>query len=889
MKKSIGSVFLALVFLTIVLSGCAPAPTPVPPAPPTDTSVPTSTPTKLPTVTPTPTDEAFVHQSAIEVLADNAARGDGTANSWGGHQSRIVHTKDGIFTAYILPGGGIHDREWRLVKRQNDGTWVVLATGNAGRNPVNLLASPDGTLHVIGWPKAVATMWSGKPENNTLTMVETKIPNLANNYYPYDSAGTDANGDLCVLSSEGGEKPIGWFKWACFIPEKNQWITQANKLDYRYAYTYVFPKPGGQLSLVSTRDVRWGVMGYNKPGNAFPYVYNKFGYWRTEDVVSEPIQPISFAEEVPTNLYPKVILMVRDAYIDTKELMHILYQINGTSTDGKYKVRHRIVAADGTTLFDGEVPEDLGIYSRIFQTKSEDFYLLGSSGLLYPMDKDGIKFGEPIMLDFNGYQVVYSGFGLSVPRTGTPLSDVIDVVFPSTDRTGSVWLYFQLDFSKLKPNANEIFEPTSISKSPSPTAKSFQEMLNSAEILFTADLNDPTLSEWFDWWTSPSDLLNISNKNSILTLNKNKTTGIQIHSFHGLRQNEACLGLFHYNEDIEFTFEAVSGEWENSTWRVWGIGNSGTQMFYQQGQKNNSESLGLRLVPGQWYYNLLWLKDQTTYVARVWDKDNPEVYAEKELQMSDTFNWAKRAWNCHLMIEKGALEMGSYQELRFTQTLAPTATPLSPESSNPQDTSPTMGTLQAMLKSASILFEADLSDPTMPGWEWWDDTHSASATESGTIIFNKEQKGLTQIFSPYGLNKNEACLALFQYSGNQGITFSAMSGNWQDETWRLWGTGAGGMYSFYQLGHQGGNYESLGYMLPGHWYYNLLWVKDQAIFVIGVWDKDNPEVYAEKVLKMSDLDDAANWTDRVWNCHLSVENGMLEMGSYQELRFNQTP
>ena len=55
MKKSIGSVFLALVFLTIVLNGCAPASTPVPPAPPTNTPVLTSTPTKLPTVTPTPT------------------------------------------------------------------------------------------------------------------------------------------------------------------------------------------------------------------------------------------------------------------------------------------------------------------------------------------------------------------------------------------------------------------------------------------------------------------------------------------------------------------------------------------------------------------------------------------------------------------------------------------------------------------------------------------------------------------------------------------------------------------------------------------------------------------------------------------------------------------
>lgn len=56
MKKSIQSIFLSFVVLTVLLSGCAPASTPVPP---TSTSVPTDTPaptnTPLPTNTPVPT------------------------------------------------------------------------------------------------------------------------------------------------------------------------------------------------------------------------------------------------------------------------------------------------------------------------------------------------------------------------------------------------------------------------------------------------------------------------------------------------------------------------------------------------------------------------------------------------------------------------------------------------------------------------------------------------------------------------------------------------------------------------------------------------------------------------------------------------------------------
>jgi predicted peptidase len=52
MKKSIGSVFLAFVFLIISLGGCVPVSTPVPA---TNTPFPTPTPTKPPTTTPTST------------------------------------------------------------------------------------------------------------------------------------------------------------------------------------------------------------------------------------------------------------------------------------------------------------------------------------------------------------------------------------------------------------------------------------------------------------------------------------------------------------------------------------------------------------------------------------------------------------------------------------------------------------------------------------------------------------------------------------------------------------------------------------------------------------------------------------------------------------------
>ena len=418
-------------------------------APPEQTPAPTSTateapPSPVPTVTETHK-EFRIHQSAIEMVSNNTATGDG-GNIWGGHQTRIVHTQDGIFTAYTVEGDGYISREWRLAQRQSDNSWKVIANGVSGREPVNLLTSPDGTLHVMGWPKGVGTIWSGKPQNSSITMSDEIIPNLPQGDWPYSSAGIDASGNLCVLASNGGEQVGGEFYWSCYLASTKKWISQISSLDYRYCYTYLFPTQNGHLSLVSTRDVRWSALGYQQPAGAFDYAFNAFGYWRTNNILTEPIEQLNYSEETPTQQFPNAFLNAQmDAYLDTQGRMHILYWQMGQTTNGASRSMHRIISDSGNVLFDEEIPKEAGYFTRIFQDKQEQFYLLGSSGLLFPMDQNGEKVKAPIKLDLEGYEVEYSGFGLSVPRTGTPLSNTMDVVFPSGNETQ--WLYFQLEFS----------------------------------------------------------------------------------------------------------------------------------------------------------------------------------------------------------------------------------------------------------------------------------------------------------------------------------------------------------------------------------------------------------------------------------------------------------
>ncbi len=390
--------------------------------------------------------DAAQRQTSVEMVWSDTATGDG-GNAWGGHQTRIVRTADGVFTAYTVESEGPFLRQWRLARRQEDGTWTVIALGGAGKDPVNLLASPSGTLYVIGWPGGVGTVWAGRPAESPMRMTSAVIPQVAQGHWPYASAGIDTDGNLCVLTSSGGETTGGRFDWACYIPARGRWISQASVLDYRHAYTYVFPDPGMQLSLVSTRDVRWEALGHPKPPGAFDYAFNAFRYWRTRDLVSAAIEPFSAGEERPTSDHPAPVLNAQmDAYLDTSDRMHILYWRSGATTGGTTQRRHRIVAPSGVLLHDEELPRDAGWFSRIFQDASGRFYLLGSAGRLYLLDSQGMSVTGSRPVDLGGFTVEYSGYGVSVPRTGTPPGDVMDVVFPSAN--GRQWLYLRLDLGE---------------------------------------------------------------------------------------------------------------------------------------------------------------------------------------------------------------------------------------------------------------------------------------------------------------------------------------------------------------------------------------------------------------------------------------------------------
>jgi hypothetical protein len=371
-----------------------------------------------------------------EEITDQAARGDG-GNAWGPHKCRIVRTTDGVFTAYTAPGGGHLKREWRLMWRDEaKGKWTQQAAGEAGREPPNLLASPDGTLHILGWPEGQATHWWGRPDGGRIELQSEPVHGLHGGHWPYSGAGIDLNGNLCVVSSG---VPV---RWVCRPVGATSWLVRETAEEQRHCYVFMLPYADGRLDMAATVDVTWGALGLQQPPDAFTFVFYAADFWQmnaegkvaqTWRSVAEPQAPECM--EVERHLY--------DVYRDTDGRTHLLYWAKGKSTGGAMQARHAVLDAAGKPLAEQALPKEAGFHVRIFQDDRGHYYLIGPGGipyqggtslLVYQGGADGLGldgFRRVTRIDLGGMAVDREGFFLAVPRTGTPAGRTLDMVFPT--------------------------------------------------------------------------------------------------------------------------------------------------------------------------------------------------------------------------------------------------------------------------------------------------------------------------------------------------------------------------------------------------------------------------------------------------------------------------
>jgi hypothetical protein len=348
---------------------------------------------------------------------------------------------------------------WKLAVRTDAG-WKVLAEGKSGREPVNLMAAPDGRLHVIAWPDGRPHLWSGTFSDGQLAIKEETIPGRwSGGGWQYASAGISTNGDIAFLESSGAVP--GTFNWGYRPAGADRWQTGTTPVKERHCYSYVLPESGGKLSFTSTRDVLTGAMGYQRSStsHSLGYVFNRVACWTTDDVFNKPMTEFTVDEAIPSKEFPEVWACGTcvDTYVDTRGRLHVLYFFMGPDTKGKQCIRHAIVE-NGKVTKTVQLPEEINgcfarpgekergkpMFCRMIQDSTGRFYLIGTTAIVPADAEDGTTLDKPVTLDLKGYEVEYSGIAIAAPRGGTPPADFVDGVFPTGKGTQVVYLRIKL-------------------------------------------------------------------------------------------------------------------------------------------------------------------------------------------------------------------------------------------------------------------------------------------------------------------------------------------------------------------------------------------------------------------------------------------------------------
>ena len=383
---------------------------------------------------------------ALDMVTGQAAseqtNGLAVPNGWGSFKNRIVRTSGGdLFTVYVGDGASYQDRIWHVMHQApGSNTWVEMASGDAGEEPINILVGPHDELYVFAWPGTKGRLMEYESTDLGRHFTSSEIAGNWDIHQGYTGCGINAAGDIVVVQT--AQDIPGIFRWVYYAPASGKWSYHESRLNVRHTYTYVFPGYHNDLTLVAMRDATRSELGYaDGSSDGSSYLFNEISYYYIPDInkstIQEIPQEIPVVEEPPNGDSSADVTYLTDAYMDTQGRTHILY--NDFYKGSTY---HAII--DGGKLVKNvPVPDiDSTHKARIIQDASGHFYILATSasGLsinLYPgiaQDTDGTQLQSPVSLDISKYPTcddydLCNNPTLTVPRAGDALSNTIDGVY----------------------------------------------------------------------------------------------------------------------------------------------------------------------------------------------------------------------------------------------------------------------------------------------------------------------------------------------------------------------------------------------------------------------------------------------------------------------------
>lgn len=255
MKKSIGSIFLAFVLLTVLVSGCSPAATTVPPTviptgipsptsiPPTFTPEPSATATIIPTVTATP----FVPKATIKIVSQSPLSGDQAAAG--------INIQRAVQLAVAQLAGPLQDLGYKI---EYDAYDDQASIEPAVKNAKEIVADPQVLCGVGHYNSGITLSASGFYHLAGLAFISpsnTTPKATSNGFLEINRAlGRDD-----VMGAAGAKfAQAQAFKSVFVVRNSDDWINlvvngfvkEANKLGIKIAGNYVASDGGGNFEAI---------------------------------------------------------------------------------------------------------------------------------------------------------------------------------------------------------------------------------------------------------------------------------------------------------------------------------------------------------------------------------------------------------------------------------------------------------------------------------------------------------------------------------------------------------------------------------------------------------------------------------------------------------------
>lgn len=183
---------------------------------------------------------------------------------------------------------------------------------------------------------------------------------------------------------------------------------------------------------------------------------------------------------------------------------------------------------------------------------------------------------------------------------------------------------------------------------------------SAAKVLYQDDFNVNVPSSWDNY------LVDFVVQDGFLTLNgKNSWEGV-LNRSNQIKENEGALFEFKYVSGTQFQMELHTGDFQNSSWRTWGV--FGREKIFDinigQGTQDISGNVwtgNLNSSANVSYIALLYVGENGNFITRIWERDDPSQYIE--LQKSMGSDWTNKSWAFALDIYSGTLIIDTYQEI----------------------------------------------------------------------------------------------------------------------------------------------------------------------------------------------------------------------------------